>query len=83
MSASKYVAGAALLAAPMLLAAVPAQAFTARQYTAGGQGIYATSSGMPENFIGGPSAAQPGQDGARGDNQPRDLEHHGRYFRGE
>lgn len=83
MIAPKYLATTVLLATPMLLVGASAQAFTARQSTAGGQGIYATSSGMPENFIGSPSTAQPGTDGARGSRQPRDLEHHARYFSGE
>lgn len=82
MIASKYAAAAALLTAPMLLAAAPAQAFTARQATAGGQGTYATSAGMPPNLVAGESTAHPGTDGARGANQPRDLEHHNRYFGG-
>lgn len=82
MISSKHVVIAAVLAAPMLLVGEPSQAFTARQSTAGGQGIYATSQGMPSNFAAGASTAQPGMDGARGANQPRDLEHHGRYTAG-
>ncbi len=82
MIAPKYIAVAVMGAMPMLLAGARAEAFTARQSTAGGQGIYANPSGMPVNFVGNASTAQPGSDGARGANQPRDLEHHGRYFGG-
>lgn len=82
MTVRKIAALAVIAATPLLLTGAPAQAFTARQATAGGQGTYATSAGMPPNLVAGESAAQPGTDGARGANQPRDLEHHNRYFGG-
>lgn len=82
MTALKLTALVAVLTGPMLIASVPAEAFTARQATSGGQGIYATSSGMPVNFVGNASTAEPGTDGNRGEHQPHDMQHHGRYFGG-
>ena len=80
MIALKHVAMAASLAAPMLFVAAQAEATTARQITSQGQGLYTTSKGLPENFVGD---AYPQQgSGAQDGNRIRDFEHHGRYFGG-
>lgn len=76
MIAPKYLAAAVILAAPMVLAGAPAQAFSARQASSQGQGTFVTSSGMPSNFVGNASVPQQNQDA-----KPlRSLEHHNRYF---
>ena len=81
MNALKNLATAALLAAPLMLLGAQAEATTARQLTFQGQGLYTTSKGLPENFIGGASAQQDAA-GAQDGNRIRDFEHHNRYFGG-
>lgn len=78
MIAPKHVAAAAILAAPMLLAGAPAQAFSARQATAQGQGSFVNSSGSPQNML--PSGPVVQQQDA--DRRPLRTHQHNRYFAG-
>ncbi|MCW6510971.1 hypothetical protein [Lichenifustis flavocetrariae] len=79
MNVPKFVAAAAILAAPMLFTGAPAQAFTARQATAAGQGTFVTSSGTPENMVSSGPIAQQGADNNR---RPLKGDRHDRYFAG-
>jgi hypothetical protein len=78
----KYALATAVLAAPVLCASGPAQAIMSRQYAMQGQGLYITSKGVPEGYIGVTSPPQQGFYGNSVANPPRDLEHHNRYFGG-
>ena len=78
MIAPKHLTLALLLAAPLLFAGVPAQAFTARQASAQGQGTFVTSSGTPQNLMqSGPVAQQ--DDSTK---RPLRSHQHDRYFAG-
>ena len=80
MTALRYAAAAAILAAPMLLDAAPADARTARQEQLQGYGLYSTSKGVPENYGGGYDRGGPGYYG--GGYGYRGYRHHRRYYGG-
>ena len=78
MIAPKHLTLAVFLAAPLLVAGAPAQAFTARQASAQGQGMFTTSSGTPQNIMQSGPVAQ--QDDAN--KRPLRSHQHNRYFAG-
>ncbi|MDX7953392.1 hypothetical protein P7D22_19695 [Lichenihabitans sp. Uapishka_5] len=78
MIALKHVVMAAIVIASTLIAGASAQAFSARQASAAGQGNFVTSSGTPENMIPGSPVGQQ----TNSDRRPLRGDHHDRYFAG-
>lgn len=66
----------AILIAPLLCAGTPAHAFSARQATAQGQGMFVTSSGTPQNMI----ASEPVAQQENANRRPLHSHQHDRYF---